>query len=117
MLWHPIRSTHKQSEIAGNPGALASVETMRSRRDAAELRMPRFHFNVHDGRSEIDTQGTELPSREAARLLGLQLTGEIMKDEGHRLPLGELWCLEIADEAGTIICRIEVSLSDPSAGL
>jgi hypothetical protein len=78
--------------------------------------VPRFHFNVHDGRSELDKDGTELPSPEAAHLTTLQLAGAILKDEAHRQRLGETWRVEVVNEAGTIICRIEVSLSDPSAG-
>lgn len=76
--------------------------------------MPRYFFNVHDGRSELDTNGTELTSREAARLMAVQLAGEILRDEAHRQTLGDAWRLEVADEAGEIAWLVEVSVSDPS---
>ena len=59
-----------------------------------EARVPRYFFNVHDGRCEIDTEGTELADQNAARLMGVQLAGEILKDEGHRQMLGDTWHLE-----------------------
>jgi len=75
--------------------------------------VPRYFFNVHDGRSEIDTEGTELTSHDAAQLTGVQLAGEILKDEARRRKLGGTWRLEVLEEAGVLVCRIDVSISAP----
>lgn len=78
--------------------------------------MPRYFFNVHDGRSELDTEGTELTSRDAAQLAAVQLTGEILQDEPHRQKLGEAWHLEVLDEAGGTVCNVDVRVSVPTGG-
>ncbi|MFB0488372.1 hypothetical protein ABIE45_000958 [Methylobacterium sp. OAE515] len=78
-----------------------------------EARVPRYFFNVHDGRSEIDTEGTELADQDAARLMGVQLAGEILKDEGYRQMLGDTWHLDVLDGADGVVCRVDVSVSVP----
>ncbi|MHB2205603.1 DUF6894 family protein [Methylobacterium sp. CM6257] len=77
--------------------------------------MPRFYFNVHGGRSELDADGTKLISREAARVAALQMAGEILKDEAHWQRHGETWRLEVSDETERVVCCIAVSISDLSA--
>lgn len=44
--------------------------------------MPRYFFNVHDGRSAPDREGTELPDTEIARAQAVRLSGEILPDAG-----------------------------------
>ena len=46
--------------------------------------MPRFHFNVQDGRSDVDQDGTELRDVPAARAEALRLAGAIIDDAGRR---------------------------------
>lgn len=76
--------------------------------------MPRYFFNVHDGHSEHDTEGTELTGVDAARVLAVQLAGEVLRDDAHRQSRGETWCLEVLSEAGGIVCSVNVSVSVPS---
>ena len=77
--------------------------------------MPRYFFNVRTGHSEPDTEGSELTSPDAARLAAIQLAGEILRDEAHRRKLGDAWCLEASDEAGGIICSVDIRVSVPVA--
>lgn len=75
--------------------------------------MSRYFFNVHDDRSEHDTEGSELTSRDAARLMAVQLAGEILRDEARRQRFSDAWCVEVLDEAGGIVCSINVNISAP----
>lgn len=77
--------------------------------------MPRYFFSVHDGRERPDAEGTELTSPDAARLTAVQLAGDILRDEAHYQKLGNAWCLEVLDEAGGIVCNVDVCVSVPVA--
>ena len=47
---------------------------------AEGTRMPRFHFNIMDGVSEIDREGTELPNVDAAWREARHLASGIIKE-------------------------------------
>ena len=68
--------------------------------------MPRFHFHVHDGYSELDTEGTELPDAQAARLEAIRIAGDILKHDAHRIALGEDWRIEVTDATGLILFQM-----------
>ncbi|MCJ2020578.1 hypothetical protein MKK84_24645 [Methylobacterium sp. E-065] len=78
--------------------------------------MPRYFFSVHDDRSEIDTEGKELTGHAAARLVATNMASEILREEAYHSKHGEAWYLEVADEAGKIVCHVDVSVTTPSAG-
>ena len=42
--------------------------------------MARYYFNVHDGMSEVDEDGIDLPDIAAARAEGLSLAGLIIRE-------------------------------------
>jgi hypothetical protein len=68
--------------------------------------MPRFHFHVHDGCSALDTEGTELPDPQAARLEAIRIAGDILKHDAHRIALGEDWRIEVTDDTGLILFQM-----------
>jgi hypothetical protein len=68
--------------------------------------MPRYFFNIHDGKSIIDEEGTELPNWQAARIEAIGLAGHILKDEAHRIALGEDWRIEVTDHTGLILFQM-----------
>ena len=68
--------------------------------------MPRFHFHVHDGCSVMDTEGTELPDPQAARLEAMRIAGDILKHDAHRVALGEDWRIEVTDATGLILFQM-----------
>jgi hypothetical protein len=70
--------------------------------------MPRFYFNVHDGVSQIDKDGTVLPDWQTARIEAVRLAGEILRDEAYRIALGEDWCIEVTDRKGAIVFRLTI---------
>ncbi|MCP1535530.1 MULTISPECIES: DUF6894 family protein [Methylorubrum] len=75
--------------------------------------MPRYHFHVHDGRSEVDTDGTLLDDPAAAKLAAITLAGEILKAEAKKAAIGQSWSLEVTDDAGSPLFRIEMRFSCP----
>ena len=68
--------------------------------------MPRFHFNVHDGVSQLDKKGTVLPDWEAARIEAICLAGHILQNEAKRIALGEDWRIEVTDHTGLILFQM-----------
>jgi hypothetical protein len=80
-----------------------------------EARVPRYFFNVHDGRSAFDSEGTELASRDAARITAIQFTGEILRDDARLRKFGDDWHLEVLDVAGAKVCTVDVRVSVPVA--
>ncbi|MGU3537760.1 DUF6894 family protein [Methylobacterium sp. A54F] len=69
--------------------------------------MPRFFFNVYDGRSEIDHDGTELSDHHEARRQAIRFAGRILDDEAHRIAIGEEWRMEVTDERGLVLFRLD----------
>lgn len=77
--------------------------------------MPRFHFNVYDGYTARDAEGTELTDHEAARTMAIRMAGELMVDEGRRTKLGNEWRLEVTDDTHLVLYRIDFSIAESSA--
>lgn len=77
--------------------------------------VPRYHFNVYDGVSSLDLDGTELPDVQAARVEGIRLAGEILKDDADRIDLGEEWRLEVTDQAGVVLFRMAFLVVEEAA--
>lgn len=65
--------------------------------------MPRFFFNIHDGVSMSDNEGTELSDWQQARVEAVQLAGAIIKDDAKQIALGEDWRIEVTDEQGLVL--------------
>jgi hypothetical protein len=61
--------------------------------------MPRYFFNVIDGRDYRDTEGTELPDLSAAEEEAVATVGEIIRDGSFD---GDSWSLEVVDEHGKV---------------
>jgi hypothetical protein len=63
--------------------------------------MPRYFFDVHDGRSVVDDEGFELPSFEAAKLAAFHLAGGLLKD--IKAPAeAEDWQIEVRSDGQTV---------------
>jgi hypothetical protein len=60
--------------------------------------MRRYYFNVHDGSTILDEEGTEFPSLAAARNAAIVHSGEILKDgAAAALWAGEPWRMWVTD--------------------
>ncbi|MBP2495365.1 hypothetical protein ABID82_002302 [Methylobacterium sp. PvP062] len=72
--------------------------------------MPRFYFNVHDGKSGLDVVGTELPDIPTARIEAVRLAGEILRDEAPHIVLDNDWRLEVTNHRGLVLFQMAVLL-------
>ena len=77
--------------------------------------MPRYHFNIYDGITSIDREGTELPDIQAARREAIIFAGAVIEDTGKRLKLGEEWRMEVTDDDGLILFRLDFIVSEAPA--
>jgi hypothetical protein len=63
--------------------------------------MPRYYFNITDGRMSIDDDGQELSGLDDARKLAIEHSGEILKDgAGADLWAGKPWMMWVTDAPG-----------------
>ena len=79
--------------------------------------MPRYFFNVHDGKEISDDEGLELPDLKAARIEAIGLAGRILADDAHRIGLGEDWSMDVEDERGVIVFQLALlAVEAPPSG-
>ena len=67
--------------------------------------MPRYFFNIHDGTSFIDKQGTELPDLMAARREAIQTSAKMLKDSADYWD-GTEWRMDVLNEAQEVVLRL-----------
>lgn len=77
--------------------------------------MPRFFFNIHDGVSVPDTEGAVLEGWRAAQIEAVRLAGALLADNPVRLRPNAEWALEVVDEGGLVLFRIDVELTGAPA--
>lgn len=77
----------------------------------AEGHVPRFHFNIYDGVSDIDYEGQELAGWEEARLEAVRRSGKIIQNDAKRLALGQEWRMEVTDENGILLFRLDLTVA------
>lgn len=77
--------------------------------------MPCYHFNVYDGRSSVDDDGTEYPDATFARREAIRYAGAILEDEAARLAVGEEWRLEVTDSIGFILFCLSFTVTEAPA--
>ncbi|MCE4222301.1 hypothetical protein HCU64_00925 [Methylobacterium sp. C25] len=79
--------------------------------------MARYFFNVYDGYTARDAEGTELPDLKSAQMEAIRRSGEYIERESTRLKLGEDWTMEVTDRDGLILFRLAFSVVDSAATL
>jgi hypothetical protein len=65
--------------------------------------MPRFYFNVYDGKDIVDDVGTDLPDVVFARREAIRYSGALLENEAECLSLGEEWRMEVLDGTGLML--------------
>ena len=78
--------------------------------------MPRYFFNVRDGHTAPDTEGTELPDIYTAQAEAIAMSGEILRDMGADLWNGTEWRLEVCDEQGQVLFVLRFSAEERTNG-
>ena len=74
--------------------------------------MPRYFFNVYDGHSKLDTNGTELPEIYTAQSEAIRRSGEILRELGGKFWNGTEWKLEVTDANGTVLFVLNFSANE-----
>ena len=69
--------------------------------------MPRYYFNVHDGRDIPDEQGIELPGPKEARDQAVIACGEALKDLDGDFWKSQEWTMTVTDETGATVCALK----------
>jgi hypothetical protein len=80
-----------------------------------DCRVQRYFFNVVDHGRENDDEGMELPDAVAARIAGISYAGSVLHNEPHLLDGGKPLCVEVADDAGQLICKVVMSVDHEAA--
>ena len=74
--------------------------------------MPRYFFNVYDGLSVLDQDGTVLPDIYSAQGQAIRTSGEILRDMGESFWDGTEWRMEVANERGEILFVLKFSAEE-----
>ena len=69
--------------------------------------MPRYYFNVYDGLTLLDDEGTELTDINAARMEALQVAQGLIESAARRSELGQSWRVEVVNETGKLLFRMD----------
>ncbi|MCE4226573.1 hypothetical protein HCU64_22785 [Methylobacterium sp. C25] len=69
--------------------------------------MPRFFFNVQDGRNIVDHKGVELPDWTTARLQAISIVGRILAENPERIAVDEDWVMEVSEDTGLVLFRLD----------
>jgi Domain of unknown function (DUF6894) len=78
--------------------------------------MPLYFFNVRDGHTSPDTEGTELPDIYTAQAEAIRMSGEILRDTGAKFWNGTEWSLEVCDEQGQVLFVLRFSAEERMDG-
>lgn len=73
--------------------------------------MPHFHFNVFDGVTVLDAEGVELASLDEARTEAIALAGQMLKDYPERVRSDEEWRIEVINDTGLLLFRLDFTVS------
>ncbi len=60
--------------------------------------MPRYYFDIHDGKGILDEEGTELAGPEEARQELVRLVGELLRENLDKFWSGHDWRVDASDE-------------------
>lgn len=77
--------------------------------------MPRYFFNIYDGKSVIDEDGMVLADIIQARRMAVRMAGQLFDDESEIVALGQEWRMEVTDDKGLILFRLDFLVTDSSA--
>ena len=84
--------------------------------------MPRFWFEIHDGRSSPDIEGIVLPDLEDAQHEAVRRAGTLMSCHPREFWHYPNWAIDVTDDAGLVLFTLSVSATwhlgkvDVSAG-
>ncbi len=72
--------------------------------------MPRYHFQVFEGRDVPDEEGTELANLQAAHHQALHFIGELFIYEAERLTLNRGCSVVVEDGYGHVHLKVKIDI-------
>ena len=76
--------------------------------------MPRYLFQVHDGRETPEVEDLDLPNFEAARIEAIHLAGDLLRQCAARFTPDADWRVSVTDPTSLILLTLDLALT-PSA--
>ena len=77
--------------------------------------MPRYKFHVYDGRGDVQPDEETLRDADAARREGIRRAGATLVLDAQTLRADTEWRLEVEDEHGLVLYRMDFSITASSA--
>jgi hypothetical protein len=74
--------------------------------------MPRYFFNIIDGKDIPDHEGTELPGIAEARGQAINTAGNMIAEQGDTVWNGSPWMMNVSDETGAPVFTLRFSADD-----
>ena len=71
--------------------------------------MPRYFFNVKDGRDMPDHDGLELADPAAARVMAVFTSGEMLRAHAESFWNDRDWQMNVTDDQGATVCHLRFS--------
>ncbi|HEY8571366.1 DUF6894 family protein [Phenylobacterium sp.] len=71
--------------------------------------MPRYHFNLEDGESVLDPEGTELPNLTVARSEAVRMAGRLLEDNPASIWAQGDWRMVVTDDAGVVLFTLSIA--------
>ena len=71
--------------------------------------MPRYFFNVKDGQDLPDHEGTVLADANAARVMAVFGSGEMIRAHASQFWNDADWQMHVTDEQGASVCDLRFS--------
>jgi hypothetical protein len=77
--------------------------------------MPRYFFNIQDGKDFPDDEGSELAGPEEAREHAIVVAGAMLKDHGRHFWNHGEWRMLVLDESGATVCSLRFAAEQNAA--
>jgi len=74
--------------------------------------VPRYFFNVVDGKFLVDEQGTELSGIDEARAQAIETAGAMLRDQGRASWRGTDWQMHVTNEWKDTVLKLHFSLEE-----
>lgn len=74
--------------------------------------MPRYFFDVLDGRGLDDDRGLVLKDDDEARAVAVRTSGEMLRDFGKRAVTPSEWEMRVTEEGGRAVAKLRFLVLD-----
>ena len=79
---------------------------------ARSTRVPIFFFDIYDGRTDLDADGTDLDDIYVAQAEATRMSGAILRDMGARFWDVRAWRLEVSDADRRLLFRLHFTAEE-----